>query len=162
MRGRVLMFLLACAACGKEPPPPASSPPPAAPALREPKRVLIEQIHIAFKGAKRQDSPRPKAEARRLAYSLLEKVESGIGFELLKQQYSDDRDQDDRANSPYIVVNFDTPHAARRDNIPEIPRASAYRSWGDLAFALKPGEVGIADYNEKDCPSGWHIMKRLK
>lgn len=160
---RAAALLLCLAACSDNAaPPPRPQPAPKA-QDREPRRVWIDQIHISFKGAKPDiGSVRPAAEARRLAYNLLEKIESGVEFDLLKKKHTDDRDATDAPNGPYVVVNSGVQHVARRDGVPEIPRDVAHPAWGDMAFALEPGEVGVVDYDKKTCPSGYHVMKRLQ
>jgi parvulin-like peptidyl-prolyl isomerase len=35
-------------------------------------------------------------------------------------------------------------------------------AFGNVGFALKVGEIGIADYDPHTSPFGWHIIKRLK
>jgi hypothetical protein len=35
-------------------------------------------------------------------------------------------------------------------------------AFGNVGFALKVGEIGIASYDEQSSPYGWHIIKRLE
>lgn len=41
------------------------------------------------------------------------------------------------------------------------PRASLVPAFGDLGFALQPGEIGLAEHDEQRSPFGWHLIKRL-
>ena len=34
--------------------------------------------------------------------------------------------------------------------------------FGNAGFPLAVGEVGIADFDQRNSPYGWHIVKRLK
>lgn len=45
-------------------------------------------------------------------------------------------------------------------NLPH-PRAAMVPAFGDVGFALEVGEVGLAGYDEKASPFGWHVIKRL-
>jgi parvulin-like peptidyl-prolyl isomerase len=41
------------------------------------------------------------------------------------------------------------------------PRASLVPAFGDVGFALAPGEIGLAEHDEQRSPFGWHLIKRL-
>ena len=165
---RLWPLLVLLAACGSDDPPeerkthaPRVLPkgrggPPAG----QPTRVLFDHIVISFQGADANiEAYRPRDAARRLAYELLEKVESGMDWDQLKQQFSDDRAKagNKTANGPYRIVN-----EGLRYQPSEIPRAHYGKDLGDALFTMKVGDVRIVDYEPKDCPSGWHILKRLE
>lgn len=42
------------------------------------------------------------------------------------------------------------------------PRAALVPAFGDLGFALRPGEIGLAEHDERRSPFGWHLIKRLE
>jgi parvulin-like peptidyl-prolyl isomerase len=44
----------------------------------------------------------------------------------------------------------------------EYGRKNMVPAFGDVGFKLKVGEIGIADYDPKTSPFGWHIIKRVK
>jgi len=44
----------------------------------------------------------------------------------------------------------------------EYPRDRMVSAFGNVGFAISPGNIGIADYDPADSPFGWHIIKRLK
>ncbi len=44
----------------------------------------------------------------------------------------------------------------------QLPREKMVPGFGDAAFPLKVGEVGIANYDLSASPFGWHIIKRLE
>ena len=41
------------------------------------------------------------------------------------------------------------------------PRAAMVPAFGDVGFGLEVGEVGVAAFDEKASPFGWHVIKRL-
>jgi parvulin-like peptidyl-prolyl isomerase len=41
-------------------------------------------------------------------------------------------------------------------------RSGMVRAFGDVAFGLAVGEVGMANYSAGGSPYGWHIIKRLE
>ena len=41
------------------------------------------------------------------------------------------------------------------------PRAAMVPAFGDVGFGLQVGEVGVASFDEKSSPFGWHVIKRL-
>lgn len=45
-------------------------------------------------------------------------------------------------------------------NLPH-PRAAMVPAFGDVGFGLEVGEVGVATFDEKSSPFGWHVIKRL-
>jgi len=121
----------------------------------QPEAVTVQHILIGFKRSipdKKVD--RNKAEARELANDLLERAK-GMDqkeFTALVEEYTDD--------SPpgiYILVNEGQPlvRGARK-------RRDMVANFGDVAFELEIGEVGIANYHGGNCPYGWHIIMRLE
>ena len=157
---RLALFVL-LVACQDEPSEDvAASAPPAEPAAGAPARITYDHILIAFKGSyRRVDSSRSQGEARRLAYRILDRVRSGADFSALKEEWSDDRNPlSGRALGPYLSVN----HGVERERLDEIPRGNFHPLLGSIIFRLKVHEVKMADWHAKDCPDGWHIIKRLK
>jgi parvulin-like peptidyl-prolyl isomerase len=143
-----VLSLVLLAACGRE----------------EPDRVLVDQIVISFRGAHpRVTADLSREAAERLAHRILDQLRRGESFERLKQEHSTDRsERTGAANGPYDARNLGQPYRQRADGIPVVPRSHMAKSWGDLAFRLEVGEVGMAEYDPEDCPYGWHILKRLK
>jgi parvulin-like peptidyl-prolyl isomerase len=41
-------------------------------------------------------------------------------------------------------------------------RSQVVAKFGDLAFRLEVGEVGLASYHAALSPYGWHVIKRLE
>ena len=161
MTRRILAaFLLAAvvAGCDKptapektDPGPAAKSPEPAGP---EPSRITVQHVLIAFQGATRapQHVTRSKDEAAEFAKQILERVRKGEDITVLAKQHSTDP-----GGGRYTLVNNGVAH-----NPPEIPRRQFIKPFTDVAFKLKVGEAGIAEYHPQNCPYGWHVIKRLE
>ena len=43
-----------------------------------------------------------------------------------------------------------------------LPRGRMVKSFGDVAFSLEVGEVGLAEHDATTSPFGWHVIKRLE
>jgi hypothetical protein len=120
----------------------------------EPGVVVVQHILIGFKKSipgKKLD--RTKIEARELAEELLERARSGEEeFDALVEEYTEDRHP-----GIYKLTNDDAPRMAgarmRREMVP---------GFGDVAFELQVGEVGLAAYSASMSPYGWHVIKRLE
>ena len=56
----------------------------------------------------------------------------------------------------YIGTNNGAPRMADAT-----PRSGMVRGFGDVAFSLEVGEIGMAKYSVGSSPYGWHIIKRL-
>ena len=44
----------------------------------------------------------------------------------------------------------------------EFRRDGMVPAFGNVGFAISPGNIGIADYDPTTSPYGWHIIKRLQ
>jgi hypothetical protein len=128
-----------------------------------PARVVFDRILIAFKGsyARGGEVFRSREQARDLAYRLLDRIRSGVEFDLLKEEYTDDRARRTGvALGPYGAFNHGV--SPKKGELGDIPRENFYPALAGVIFKLQVGEVGMADHHPKDCPDGWHIVKRLE
>ena len=116
-------------------------------------RVEVQHILIGFDGSLPGKAvKRSKEEAETLAKTVLERAKKGESFEALVKEFSDDQ-----VPGIYGMSNKGVaPQGA------EFPREQMVPGFGDTAFALKEGEIGIANFDTKASPFGWHIIKRLK
>jgi len=95
---------------------------------------------------------RTKEQAQQLAADVLETALAGVEFADLVKRYSDDR-----YPGIYTLVNKG-----------ETPLPGQYRRYdmlscfGDVAFELEVGEIGVAEYHPTRCKYGWHVIKRLE
>jgi len=164
MIGRLVVCLLPLLflGCDGDAPPPKpkpEEPAPPPPKSDVPDHIVFEQILIAFKGAYQSTAFRSRGEARELAYSIVDRIETGVGFEALKQEYSDARSKEtDRALGPYYVRD----DGVKPKRLDEVERRTYGPVLGHLLFQLEVGEVAIADYDEKGQPTGWHVVKRIE
>jgi foldase protein PrsA len=119
----------------------------------EPNQVVVQHLLIGFgKKVPNKQLDRSKAEAKALAVELLERAQAGEDFDAMVQEYTDDR-----YPGIYTMANKGQPKPAdgfTRDQM--APR------FGDVAFDLKVGEVGLAIYHPAMSPYGYHVIKRLE
>jgi len=127
---------------------------PARAARDEPEVVVVQHILVAFKGSVRgKRIERTKKEAKTLAQQLLERATSGEeDFDALVKEYTDDS-----YPGTYKLTNQGAPRMSGA-----YQRQDMAVRFGDVAFSLDVGQVGMADYSPTDSPFGWHIIKRLE
>lgn len=106
-------------------------------------KVKLQHVLLAFVGAMRgSESGHTKDEAQALAADVLARARAGEDFNALVIQYSGDE-------GPGV-------YTLTQDN-----RDDYADAFGDIGFRLNVGEIGIAAYNHKTSPFGWHVIKRL-
>lgn len=119
----------------------------------EPDRIQVQHILIGFTGSvPGKMIRRTKEEAQTLAYQLLDQARGGADFGQLVREYTDD-------SPPGIYGMANRGVAPARD---EYPRDGMVPAFGNAGFPLQVSEVGIADYDARNSPYGWHVVKRLK
>ena len=125
---------------------------PVKPAV-EPQHVTVQHILIGFRGSVQgKDIQRTKDEAKKLAYEILERARKGEDFDALVQKHTDD--------SPPGIYSMSGNGVAPAAG--EYPRSGMVPAFGNVGFAISPGNIGIADYDPQASPFGWHVIKRLK
>jgi hypothetical protein len=119
----------------------------------EPAKVTVQHVLIGFKqSVPGKEIERTADQARELAAEVLESALAGTEFGDLVKRYSDDS-----FPGIYTLVNKK-----------ETPLPGQYRRYdmmtcfGNVAFELEVGEVGIADHHPTRCKFGWHVIKRLE
>ena len=127
---------------------------PLASAAEEPDVVHVMHILIRFKGATNDgDATRSRGQAAKIADKLVEMArEDGADFEDLMVKYSEDRP------AAFILVNEDVPEMVEGGR----KRSDMVIRFGDVAFGLEVGEVGLAKHHAALSPFGYHIIKRIK
>lgn len=129
---------------------------------KQPDRIAVQHILIGFKdavgfrgGAPPSARGRNEAQAKTLAYELLERANAGEDFNKLVTDYTDD-------SPPGIYGMANT--GVQPQGSDEYPRQGMVAAFGDVGFALQVGEIGMADYDPvtKSSPYGWHIIKRVR
>lgn len=122
-----------------------------------PQHIVVQHILVGFKGSvPGKEIERTKEQAKQLAYEILASARKGDNFDELVKKWTDD--------SPpgiYGMSNLGVPPNPSADP-KEYPRSGMVPAFGNVGFTMMPGNIGIADYDAKDSPYGWHIIKRLK
>jgi parvulin-like peptidyl-prolyl isomerase len=122
---------------------------------QEPDRVVVQHILISFKGADPGiKAVRSREEAESLARRLFFEARQGADFDGLVKQYTDDS-----YPGIYRMSNVGIqPDGSRGERL----RTRMVKSFGDISFRLKVGEIGMALYHPQNSRFGWHIIKRLE
>jgi parvulin-like peptidyl-prolyl isomerase len=118
-----------------------------------PLHVQVQHILIGFSGSiPGKNIARTEEEAKTLAYQILDRARRGEDFGDLVRTYTDD--------SPPGIYGMSGIGVAPAPG--EYPRDKMVPAFGNVGFAISPGNIGIADYDPSTSPYGWHIIKRLK
>ena len=118
-----------------------------------PTHVQVQHILIGFSGSVPGKAiSRTKEEAKALAHQILDRARKGENFDQLVRQYTDD--------SPPGICGMSGIGIAPQAG--EFPRDRMVPAFGNVGFSISPGNIGIADFDPKASPFGWHIIKRLK
>ena len=126
--------------------------PPPAPA-KEPDHIEVQHILIGFTGSvPGKGITRSKDEAKTRAYMVLSKAKEGADYDALVREYTDDS-----FPGRYKMSNNGVSAEAG-----EYPRGRMVPAFGNVGFKLAVGEIGIADFDPKTSPFGWHIVKRVE
>lgn len=121
----------------------------------EPAYITVQHCLISFQGAG-TDAKRPLDQAETLALELFEKAKAGEDFDELVKQHTDD-------SPPGIYRMANRGFAANtREAEPVYARDKMVPAFGNTGFPLQVGEYGLAVFDRKDSPYGWHIVKRIR
>lgn len=160
----VPLALIALSACGKQepvPPPPgvapgstgSSSARPEKMTNGEPSVITVKHVLIAFEGAQRSEQKRTRAQAEKLAFEVINRAKSGEDFDKIMKEVSNDPGE-----GTYTLVN----HGVQANPPGEFDRNGMVPAFGDVGFRIAVGEIGLANYDEKASPFGYHVIKRVK
>ena len=131
----------------------APTPVPTATAPVAAEHIRLQHILISFAGKIRgKNVTRTEDEARALAAQVLDRAKKGEDFDELVRTYTDDR-----APGIYALSNSGVTPATG-----EYSRDRMVPAFGNVGFTLAPGEIGMAEYDPRTSPYGWHIIKRLE
>ena len=83
---------------------------------------------------------------------LFKEEPSHYSFDALVKEFTDDS-----YPGTYTLTNDGVPITSGAH-----PREQMAMAFGDVAFSLAVGEVGMAKYDGFKSPYGWHIIKRLE
>jgi hypothetical protein len=115
--------------------------------------VTVQHILLGVQGGGTA-AQRSAAEALELTAELYARIRAGEDFDALMRNYSDDEPP-----GTYTL-------ALHPDSAADALRSEMARGFGDAAWRLRPGELGVVCYDgdaaQPAAPLGNHIVKRLK
>ena len=121
--------------------------------MAEPEHIQVQHILIGFSGSvPGKPIRRTKDEAKTLAYDLLAQAQAGADFDKLVRENTDD--------SPPGIYGMSNRGVKPASG--EYARDGMVPAFGNAGFPLGVGEIGIADFDARNSPYGWHIVKRTK
>jgi hypothetical protein len=122
---------------------------------KEPDHIRVQHILIGFKGSvPGKNITRTVEEAKTLAYSLVDSAKAGTSYDDLVARHTDDSAPGIYGLSNRGVAPAGPPSEYGRDQM--VP------AFGNVGFKLKLGEIGVADYDAKTSPYGYHVIKRVE
>ena len=124
------------------------------PTKSEPDTITVQHCLIGFKGSVRGKSiSRTKEEARALATQLLAEVRAGADFDEVIRKNTND-------SPPGIYKMANYRKMAMGKDVFE--RDGMVPAFGNTGFPMQVGEFGLAEYDSRESPYGWHIIKRIE
>ncbi len=130
-------------------------------------RVTVQHVLISwgkapgFAGGQLPVPPRAlkrqKPAAEKLANEILSRAKGGFDFTSLVRTYSDDKIQPGTSKPGVYVLVDGGPGGPG-----EVARDGMVKGFGDVAFSLEVGEIGMCPFNAVDSPYGWHIVVRIE
>src|SRR5205085_1772030 len=128
---------------------------PTNPPTPPPDRISVDHILIGVRNPKFPDGRRNETEAREFAHDLYDKLKAGGDWASAKR----DNSEDPPPGGPYGLANRGIQPAGPPV---EFARDQMVPAFGDVGFALQVGEIGVAEYNARTSPFGFHIIKRVR
>jgi len=121
----------------------------------EPEVITVQHILIGFAGSvSGKGITRSRGEAQQLAEEVLKRAQGGEAFDVLVRENTDDS-----APGIYKMANRGVPPDPKQKRF---ARDSMVAAFGDVGFPLEVGEIGMAAYDPRKSPFGWHIIKRIE
>lgn len=118
-----------------------------------PDKVIVQHLLVSFAGRlPGRAVPRSQSDAASLAASLLDRARGGADFDALVKEFTDDRHP-----GLYTMVG--------RGQVPgpgQYGRDQMVPGFGDVAFTLAVGEIGLCPFDGVKSPFGWHLIKRIE
>jgi hypothetical protein len=115
--------------------------------------IQVQHLLVAHGGAGIGGVTRSMADAEKLAAELYAKIQAGEDFDALVKEHTDD-------SHPGI---YGMTMKGDGDSSKGIyKRSGMVAAFGDVGWRLDVGQVGVAPYDARKSPYGWHIIKRLK
>lgn len=138
--------ILFAAACSGGPAAPATMDGAIAALMARPElpdtAITVQHVLIAFEG-KVPGVTRSQPQAKELAEKVWAEATGGADFKALMKQHSNDP-----GPGEYPMTKQG--------------RQQMVAGFGDVGFRLAVGQIGVAPFDAKTSPYGWHIIKRVK
>ena len=115
--------------------------------------IEVQHLLVAHKGAGIGGVTRSMDEAEKLTAELYAQIKGGADFDALVKENTDDA-------HPGIYGMTMSGSGDRGRNV--YPRKGMVAAFGDVGWRLDVGEVGVAPFDARTSPYGWHIIKRTK
>jgi parvulin-like peptidyl-prolyl isomerase len=115
--------------------------------------IQVQHLLVAHNQAGIPGVTRSPAEAEALAAELYAKVLAGEDFDALVNAHTND-------SHPGIYGMTMQGAGDRSRNV--YPRRGMVAAFGDVGWRLEVGQVGVAVWDQRSSPYGWHIIKRLQ
>lgn len=113
-------------------------------------RVTVRHVLVSFDGAG-TGATRTKEAAEALAAEVYQRLKAGEDFATLKQQHSDDP-----GPPTYTMVSGQPQEAG------VYARSGMVPAFGDVGWRLDVDEIGVAPFDAKKSPYGWHVIQRVE
>jgi peptidyl-prolyl cis-trans isomerase C len=106
--------------------------------------IEVEHVLLAHKDGGIPGVTRTQAEAKALAESVWQRALAGEDFSKLRTELSDDK-----GGAPTYAMT-------------RVTRTTYVPAFGNVGFRLQVGEIGVAPYEAKASPFGYHVIKRVR
>jgi hypothetical protein len=113
--------------------------------------IQVQHLLVAHDGAGIGGVTRSMADAEKLAADLYAQIQGGADFDALVKEHTDDA---------HPGIYSMTMKGAGGNGL--YKRSGMVAAFGDVGWRLDVGQVGVAPYDARKSPYGWHIIKRLK
>jgi hypothetical protein len=146
-------LILSLNACTKQTEKKAETMTPSTALSSDVQHIKVQHILVGFKGSlPGKPIQRSKEDTAKLAKDILAKAKDPKNdFGALVKEYTDDQ-----APGIYGMSNLGVAPQGE-----EFPRDQMVPAFGDVGFKLQVGEVGLAEYDQRTSPYGFHIIKRI-
>lgn len=115
--------------------------------------IEVQHLLVAHKDAGIGGVTRTKEAAEQLTAELYAKIKDGADFDDLVKKHTDDA-------HPGIYGMTMVGGGDQGKNI--YARKGMVAAFGDVGWRLDVNEVGVAPFDARTSPYGWHIIKRTK
>ena len=128
---------------------------------KEPDFITVQHILIGYKGSvPGKPISRSKDDAKKLAEQVFEQAKKKPDeFDAMVKKHTNDAHP-----GIYHMANAGQKGDLTSGDVKTMifERGKMVGAFGNVGFKLEVGDVGMAPFDEKESPYGWHIIKRIK